>query len=95
MVSPWYDLCNGLCIRPFGQQYEGQQAFLAQKVWCMVIFALSKTHLSQDKIDKVVDRRVEMTLKYSISRSIDDADFRHYASLMTKLVRNWLAYSTV
>ena len=30
----------------------------------------------QDKIDKVVDRRVEMTLKYSISRSIDDADFR-------------------
>lgn len=30
----------------------------------------------QDKIDRVVDRRVEMTLKYSISRSIEDADFR-------------------
>lgn len=29
----------------------------------------------QEKINTFVDRRVELTLKYSVSRSIDDADF--------------------
>ncbi len=32
----------------------------------------------------MVDRRVEMTMKYSISRSVDDADFRRTFELYVK-----------
>lgn len=38
----------------------------------------------QEKIDTMVDRRVEMTMKYSISRSVDDADFRRTFELYVK-----------
>ncbi len=72
MVRP----IRGLCIEPFEPSLATKRtaSVSCQKVWYGDLRFINTPEI-QDKIDKVVDRRVEMTLKYI---QLVSADFRHH-----------------